>query len=215
MAVKLPDGATVSLQTAVGTSKTISAVTNANPAVATSTAHGLTNGTLITVTSGWSRLNNRVVRVANVTANTFDLEGIDASNVSLFPAGSGIGSALAITTFTQISQILDFSTSGGEQQFATFSFLEQDFETQAPTVTSAQSITIGIGDDPTLAGYIALKVAGEQRAIRALRMTLPDGSFILYNGYVSFNETPTVTKGQVMQVNASFSLLSRPVRYAS
>ena len=215
MAVKLPDGATVSLQTAVGTSKTISAVTNANPAVATSTAHGLTNGMLITVTSGWSRLNNRVVRVANVTANTFELEGIDASNVSLFPAGSGIGSALQITTFTPISQILDFSTSGGEQQFATFSFLEQDFETQAPTVTSAQSITIGIGDDPTLAGYIALKVAGEQRAIRALRMTLPDGSFILYNGYVSFNETPTVTKGQVMQVNASFSLLSRPVRYAS
>lgn len=215
MAVKLPDGATVSLQTAVGTSKTISAVTNANPAVATSTAHGFTNGMLITVTSGWSRLNNRVVRVANVTANTFELEGVDSSNVSLFPAGSGIGSALQITTFTQISQILDFSTSGGEQQFATFSFLEQDFETQAPTVTSAQSITIGIGDDPTLAGYIALKVAGEQRAIRALRMTLPDGSFILYNGYVSFNETPTVTKGQVMQVNASFSLLSRPVRYAS
>lgn len=215
MAVKLPDGATVSMQTAVGTSKTVSAVTNASPAVCTSTAHGLTNGTLVAVTSGWGRLNNRVFRIANVSTNAFDLEGLDSSSTTLYPAGSGIGSVLPITTFTQITQILDFTTSGGEQQFTTFSFLEQDFETQAPTVTSAQSISIGIGDDPALAGYIALKAAGEQRAVRALRMTLPDSSFILYYGYVSFNETPTVTKGEVMQVSASFSLLSRPVRYAS
>jgi len=215
MAVKLPDGATVSMQTAVGTSKTVTAVTNASTAVATSTAHGLSNGALVAVTSGWSRLNNRVLRVANVTANTFDLEGFDSSNLSLFPAGSGIGSVLPITTFTQITQILEFTTSGGEQQFTTFSFLEQDYETQEPTVTSAQSLSIGIGDDPALAGYIALKTAGEQRAVRALRMTLPDGSFILYYGTVSFNETPTVTKGEVMQVTATVSLKARPVRYAS
>lgn len=215
MAVKLPDGATVSMQTAVGTSKTVSAVTNASTAVATSTAHGLSNGAFVAFTSGWGRANNRVFRITNVTANTFDLEGLDSSSVTLYPAGSGIGSVLPITTFTQITQILDFTTSGGEQQFTTFSFLEQDFETQAPTVTSAQSISIGIGDDPALAGYIALKAAGEARAVRALRMTLPDSSFILYYGYVSFNETPTVTKGEVMQVSASFSLLSRPVRYAS
>lgn len=215
MAVKLPDGATVSMQTAVGSSKTVSAITNASPAVCTSTAHGLTNGTLVAVTSGWGRLNNRVFRIANVSTNAFDLEGLDSSSTTLYPAGSGVGSVLPITTFTQITQILDFTTSGGEQQFTTFSFLEQDFETQAPTVTSAQSIAIGIGDDPALAGYIALKAAGEARAVRALRMTLPDSSFILYYGYVSFNETPTVTKGEVMQVSASFSLLSRPVRYAS
>lgn len=215
MAVKLPDGATVSMQTAVGSSKTVSAITNASPAVCTSTAHGLTNGTLVAVTSGWGRLNNRVFRIANVSTNAFDLEGLDSSSTTLYPAGSGVGSVLPITTFTQITQILDFTTSGGEQQFTTFSFLEQDFETQAPTVTSAQSISIGIGDDPALAGYIALKAAGEARAVRALRMTLPDSSFILYYGYVSFNETPTVTKGEVMQVSASFSLLSRPVRYAS
>jgi hypothetical protein len=95
------------------------------------------------------------------------------------------------------------------------SFLEQNFETQIPTVTSAMSISIGIADDPSLSGYIALKAAADQRAIRALRLQLPDGSFILYNGYVSFNETPTVTKGQVMQVKATLSLLARPVRYAS
>jgi len=38
---------------------------------------------------------------------------------------------------------------------------------------------------------------------------------LLYNGYVSFNETPSMTKGEVMGVQATFSLLSRPVRYAA
>lgn len=215
MAARLPDGAVVSIATTYGTSKTVSAVTNANPGVATSTAHGMANGDIVAVTSGWSNLNNRIVRLAGVAANNFNLDGVDTSSTTLYPAGSGTGSVLPITAFTQITQIMGFSTSGGDQQFATFSFLEQNFETQIPTVFSAQTLSLDIADDPALAGYQALKAASDARAIRALKIAMPDGSFILYQGYVSFNETPTVTKGQVMQVKATFSLLSRPVRYAS
>jgi len=213
MAAKLPDGAIVSLATTYGTVLTVSGITNANPAVATSTAHSFVNGDIVTIVSGWSNLNNRVVRVSGITANTFNLEGIDTVSLTLYPAGSGGGTAQRISAFTQISQILDFSTSGGDQQFATFSFLEQNFETQIPTITSAQSITIGIADDPALAGYVALKVANDARAVRALRLVLPDNSLILYQGFVSFNETPTLTKGSVIAVSATFSLQSRPVRY--
>ena len=215
MSARLPDGAIVSLATTMGTAKTVSALTNATPGVATSTAHGFTDGDLVIMSSGWSNLNNRVVRVDNSAANAFDIEGIDTSSTTLFPAGSGTGTATEITAFTQITQIMGFQTSGGDQQFTNYSFLEQDFETQIPTITSAQTITIDIADDPSLAGYIALKAAAEARATRGLRITMPDGSFILYYGYVSFNETPTVSKGAVMQVKATFSLLGRPVRYAS
>jgi len=213
MAARLPDGAIVSLATAFGAQKAISAITNASPGVAASAAHGFANGDLVALTSGWSRLTNKVVRVVNAAAGTFGLDGIDTSNVALYPAGSGAGSALPITGWTQITQIMDFGTNGGDQQFASYSFLEQDFETQMPTVTSAMSINLAIADDPALPGYQALKVAAESRAIRALRLQLPDGSFILYQGYVSFNETPTLGKGQVMQVKANLSLLARPVRY--
>ncbi len=48
-----------------------------------------------------------------------------------------------------------------------------------------------------------------------MKVALPNGSVILYNGYVSFNETPTLTKGQVMQVRATISLQGRPVRYTA
>ena len=212
---RLPDGAIVSLATTYDSAKTVSALTNATPGVATSTAHGYADGDIIVMSSGWSNLNNRVVRVDGQTANTFEIEGIDTSSTTLFPTGSGTGTATEITAFTQITQIMGFATSGGDQQFATYSFLEQNFETQIPTIFSAQSITIDIADDPSLAGYIAIKAASDARAVRALKIAMPDGSTIYYNGYVSFNETPTVSKGQVMQVKATFSLLGKPTRYAA
>lgn len=215
MAARLPDGAIVSLATTYGTAKSVTAITNGNPGVATSTAHGLTNGAMLSVVSGWSNLNNRVVRVAGSVVNAFNLDGIDTTSVTQYPPGSGAGTVQEITAFTQISQIMGFTFSGGEQQFTNFSFLEQNFETQIPTILSAMSIKIDIADDPALPGYQALKAAGDARATRALRMALPDGSFIFYQGFVSFNETPSTTKGEIMQVSATLSLQSKPVRYLS
>ena len=215
MAVQLPNGFTIALATAYGAAKTVTAVTNANPGVATtSIAHGVTTGAFVEVTSGWQKLNSRIVRLAAAAGSAASYEGIDTSAVANYPIGTGIGSFREITAFTQISQITDLTTSGGEMQFSTFSFLENDFESQLPTQASAQSINIVIGDDPSLAGYIALKAAGEDRAIRALKMTSPTGGVIVYNGYVSFNETPTLSKGNINTVTATFSLLAKPTRYA-
>lgn len=215
MAVSLPNGVILSLATGYANSKSITAITNANPAVASSAAHGLSNGALVELKSGWQKLNERIVRVADAAAGTFALEGMNTLSPIQFPAGTGGGSVREITAFTQISQILEVSTSGGEMQFATYSFLENDFEAQIPTQASAQSLAITIADDPTLPGYKALQAAAELREVRALRVAFPNGSVLLYNGYVSFNETPTMTKGEVMGVQATFSLLSRPVRYAA
>lgn len=215
MSAKLPDGAIVTLSTTLGSAKTVSALTNANPGVATSTAHGFVNGDIVLMNSGWSNLNQKAVRVAGSVTNAFNLDGIDTSLTSLYPAGSGTGSASLVGGFTQISQIMGLTTQGGDQQYATFSFLEQNFETQLPTVFSAQSISLEIADDPSLPGYIALKAAADARAFRVLKLQLPDGSFILYYGQISFNETPSLNKGQVMVVKATFALQARPVRYAS
>ncbi|MDZ7863013.1 phage tail protein [Acidovorax sp.] len=213
MAVSLPDGATIAIATTYGSVKTVTAITNANPGVITSAAHGLLNGAFYELKSGWQKISDRVFKAANVATNALDVTGIDTTDTNRFAAGTGVGSLREITAWTQIPQILEFTTSGGDQQFANFSFLEEDYERQLPTVTSAQSIQIGIGDDPSLPGYQALKAAGEARAIRALKVTLPNGAVLLYNGFVSFNETPTLTKGSVMQVRATISLQGRPTRY--
>ena len=49
----VPTGTLFSVATTFGSAITVTAVTNANPAVCTATAHGLSNGDLIEVTSGW------------------------------------------------------------------------------------------------------------------------------------------------------------------
>lgn len=213
MSVSLPNGVLLSLATAYGANVAVTAITNANPAVATATAHGFTNGDILEVTSGWSRLNNRLVRVSGVTANTFNLEGIDATSVQNFPTGTGAGTVRRITGFTQIAQILELSSSGGEMQFVTYSFLEQDFESQLPTQSSPQTLSVTIADDQTLAGYIAMKAAANTRALTGLRAQLPNGSVLYYNGYVNFDETPSMTKNQLMGCKGGFSLQGRPVRY--
>jgi hypothetical protein len=216
MSVKLPNGVILAIATTYAAADTVSAVSNANPAVATtSLAHGITTGNFLEVTSGWAKLNQRVVRAAAAAGSSVAYEGIDATSVVNYPAGTGGGSVREITGWTQISQVLELSTSGGEMQFTNYSFLEQDFESQLPTQASPMSMTIQIADDATLPGYIALKNVADTRQLVALKCTLPDGSLIVYNGYMSFNETPSMTKNQIMAVTATFSLQNRPVRYAS
>lgn len=212
MSAKLPDGATVSIATTYATAKTVTAVTNAAPPVASSATHGLTANDIIALSSGWSGLNDRVFRVTAPTADTIGLLGADATNVQRYPVGGGAGSFRKITAFQQISQILGWETSGGDQQYVNYSYLEDDFERQLPSSFSAQSITITIADDATLPGYIALKAASDSRLVTAIRLALVDGSSVLYNGIISLNESPNVTKGQVVSVRASIALQSRPVR---
>ena len=60
MAARLPDGSTVSLAATYGAAKTITSISNANPAVATAAAHGFANGDLVVINSGWQRLNDRI-----------------------------------------------------------------------------------------------------------------------------------------------------------
>ena len=216
MAVSLPNGVVLALATTYAAADTVTVVSNASPAVATTSGtHGITTGNYLEVTSGWSRLNNRIVRAASAATTSVTYEGYDSSSTTTHPAGTGIGSVREITAWTQITQIMSASSSGGDMQFVQYSFLEQDFQSQLPTESSPVTITLDIADDPSLAGYIAVKAAAEARTLTGLKATMPNGSIILYNGYVSLTETPSFTKGQIMTVKATFSLQGLPIRYAS
>lgn len=215
MAVSLPNGSIVTMAAGYGSSLTVSAITNGNPGVATSTAHGLADGDFVEVTSGWSRLTERIVRVDNAATNTFDLEGINTTSVQRFPAGGGAGTVREITSWTQLAQITDSASEGGEQQFLTYQFLEAERENRIPTVKSAAGITFTIADDPALAGYILAQQANEDRLPRAVRVTLSNGGILLYNAYVTLSTIPSLTVNQLMTTQVTLSLLSDPVRYAS
>lgn len=214
MAVSLPNGAIVYIASAYGASKAMSVLTNANPGVATlASSHGVIEGDYIEVTSGWGSLNNKILKAGTVSVDDVALAGYDTSNTAVYPVGGGTGSVREITTWTQIAQILSTSTSGGDQQFANYQFLEADAETRIPTSKAASGMELSVADDPSLAGYIAASAANDDRLPRAIRIVLPSGSELLYNGYVSLNKTPSLTINEIMANQVTLSFIAEPVRY--
>lgn len=69
--------------------KTITNITKANPGVVTSTSHGFSNGDTIKIFDvvGMTEVNNRSFTVANVTANTFELSGVNTSSYTTYESG--------------------------------------------------------------------------------------------------------------------------------
>lgn len=215
MAYTLPDGSKLFLGTTFGSVLTVTAASNANPAVLTVAAHGLSAGAPFVLTSGWEDVDGRVYRVEDPLAGSFEVAGLDTTDTNLFTPGGGVGSIRPITGWQEIQQVLNPSTSGGEQQFATVEPLAKKNAIQLPTNFSPMTLTIPIGDDPTLPGYIALKAASDKREQRPLRIQKPNGATNYFFGYVSLNEVPSMTKGQVDTVTATFALQSLPTRYAT
>lgn len=215
MAVQLPNGSLVAIASGYGSPITTTALTNANPSVVTAAAHGLTDSDIIEVTSGWSRLTDKIVRVANAATGTFELEGINTTSTSVYAAGSGTGSVREITGWTQLAQITNSTSQGGEQQFLDYQFLEADAAKRIPTFKNPAGIEFRIAYDPDLAGYQLVQTANDDRLQRAVRVTLPDGSLLFYNAYISLGTIPSLTVNQLMEVVVTLSLLNEPVRYAS
>jgi hypothetical protein len=213
MSVSVPNGALVAIANGYSAAVPVTAVTNATPAVA-SAVNTFTAGDFVEFTSGWSRVTNKIVRVAAPSGTAFSLEGIDTTLTGIYPIAGGAGTARKVSGWTQLSQILKSDSSGGEQQFISYTFLESDAEKRIPTIKSAFGLTFSVADDATQPGFILAGAANDDRLPRAIRITLPSGSVLLFNGYISLNRTPSLTINELMAVEVTISLLAEPVRYA-
>jgi hypothetical protein len=78
----------------------ITAITKANPAVVTSTAHGLNNGEKVVIVDvgGMAEVNNLEFTVANKTANTFELSGINSTNYTTYTSGGTVAEIVEVTS---------------------------------------------------------------------------------------------------------------------
>jgi len=64
--------------------KTITGITQANPAVVTASSHGYSNGdeVIITAVNGMTQINGKRYKVANKTTNTFQVTDLDGNNIN-------------------------------------------------------------------------------------------------------------------------------------
>ena len=162
MSITMSNKSIFSVAKTYGTSKNMTAISNAVEAVATlEAAHGIIVGDIFEVSSGWGALNGRLVRAKVVDVNDVTLEGIDTTSVIKFPAGAGIGTIREVTAWDNVTQIESVSTSGGEQQFDNNSWLDDDEEREIPTIRSARGISLVVTDDPSLVYVATLRAAAD------------------------------------------------------
>jgi hypothetical protein len=92
-------------------SKNITAATKANPVVVTSAGHGFANGEIVRITgvSGMTQLNNNIYTVAGVTANTFQLSGVNGTGYNTYTGNGNVRSCLT----TACAPVVTTSTSHG------------------------------------------------------------------------------------------------------
>ena len=216
MSKTLATKAKFSIAKTYGASATMSAVTNASEAVATlSAGHGCTAGDYIEVTSGWSGLDGRILRVKTVSTNDVTLEGFNSTSTTTFPAGSGIGSVRRISAWDQLSQLKDVSTSGGERQYTDATTLDDDREVKVPTINSAMTMNIDFFDDPSLAWYATVAAASDTKATAALKIEMTSGAKIVANAYWGLNKMPSIKKNELLASTISLSFAGESTRYSS
>ena len=214
MTSRFINGAKHAVSTALAPAAAITAITNSNPAVASSAAPPA-EGSLVVLKSNWPELNDTVARVGAVTANTFELENVDTSDVIRFPAGEGIGTYEVASTFVSLSQVRDVDQSGGEQQFFTYQNIEDatSRQRQDPTFKNPMVMRVDMAYDPALPWYTVLDELDRAKEPVVLREILPGGDTIYYFGMLSFNKVPTKKPNEHMLVSATFSLYADPIRY--
>lgn len=213
MAYGFPEGSSQQFSQTFASAKTITAITNANPAVATSVAHGFTTGDEILVTSGWEDATDSVFKITVLTADTFSVLGLDSSNTGFFPVGTGAGTAQKISGWTAIPQVLTISASGGDARFTDVNLLSKRNGIKIPTGFNATSVTLSLAHDANQAGYITMLGISRNLSKVAFKQVISGGSVTYGYGYMSVSEFPKLNSNSVNTVDAAMTILGRSVSY--
>jgi hypothetical protein len=206
-------GVAVAMQSALAAADTISAITKANPAVVTATAHGLNNGDYVYLqVQGMYQLDAKVVRVANKTTDTFECEGVNSTSYETFSSGT----AEAITFGTTITTATSMAASGGDFEFIDTTTIHDLVRKQIPGTANPITYTFDNLWDIADAGQIAMKAATDAQALRAFKFTFGTGGPIMvFVGYVGFTGAPTGSAQDKVTASASINAFGTPTYYSS
>jgi hypothetical protein len=215
MAFYFPEGSVISVSQTFAAAKTITALTNANPAVATATSHGYSDNDEILLSSGWEDATDSVFQVDQSDANTFSILGLNTTDTTFFSAGAGTGSAYKISSWVTVPQVLTISASGGDPRFTNIQLLSRRNAINVPTGFNATSITLTLAHDPDDSNFQTLQSISRSLTKVAIKIAVGGGAVVYGYGYFAVSEVPSMNVNQVNSVQASMTLLGRAVSYAA
>lgn len=170
----------------------VTAISKANPAVATSAAHTLVAGRVgyFTGVEGMAQLEGQAARVAAPDANTFQLPGIDSTNYPDYTDGSFV----PVLTWATVAKATSYAIGGGEAESLNATVLLDDQAQTENGLLAAQTVTFNLlAEDAPAAAMQAIEQAALNDQALVFRITLKTGAQRIFRG------TPSMPGEDVQQ----------------
>lgn len=202
----------------------ISAITAASPPVVTITSHGFSDGDIVVIgavdgtastvdVGGMSEINGQVGRVANQTANTFELESIDGTDFTAF-SGS-VGTATEILTWSTLGDAQSINAAQGSPNRIDITTLLDDSIQYQFGLPDSPEIQITNLLNPLSASTAAVRAASLANDHLPVAVTFQNGNLLYFNSYVSAGDGFEMSSGQPATSVFTFTQVRRFVWYAS
>lgn len=213
MTIYTNSGLAMAMQSAVGATKTLTAISQAAPGVFTGTHDFIAGDLVLLEVQGMRQVNNRVFQVLSVsTTVSFQLEAIDgtgALDTTLFSAFTS-GTAKKVTLGTAVEGVQNFTSSGGEPKFVDTTTVHDLVDSQKVVGATARSFAMTFLWDPDNAGQQAMQTAFTADTPKAFKITWPSGKFMMFYGSIGFSGMIGGASQGVTTTPASVALLGAP-----
>lgn len=162
----------------------VDSVSQATVGVATETAHGLANNAVgfFSAVSGMVQLEDQAIRVKNVAANTFELQGLNTSLYSAYVSGNFTPAA----TFGTLGESTSYSIPDANTEDLDATTLLDVIDVIDAGNMAAQPLTLNVLAKEVLSTAMAFIEAAARTGTKILvRITLQQGAVRLYYGVPS------------------------------
>lgn len=170
------------IHTAVGLTKTITAISQANPCVVTAT-HDFVVGDIVVLDGivGMTELNGRAFRVSAIsTTVSFTLGGVDSTGYTAYASG---GTAIK-QTMTAVGNIKDFNIDQDPPTEIDTTNLDSTRKEFMIGLAGSWTMNCAMDTDPTDTGQTELTKAQNDGLVRTFTLTLASGKVFAGRGFV-------------------------------
>lgn len=203
---------TLEVENALGSPLTVTALTLADPGVATSAGHGMSNGEVVkfAVTDGMVEIDEQAVRVANVATDTFELEGLDTSAYSAWSAGTATPVS-SWYTLCQATTVNIGNAAPTELDGSDFCSKKQETLYGLPGSTSG---TIDVQHDAQLSALQKLKAANTSDLL-AFRVTWSNSYVTVFGALTAYSGGFNAALNQIVTGSIPVTIPNEIMEYAS
>jgi len=185
---KVWSGVSVAVQSVLGTASAITAITKANPGVASATSTPTIGDIVLINAAGMNQVDQRAFRVGTVDAGTsFQLEGEDTTLYSTFTSGS----YQKFTFGNSLNGVVNLAASGGDINWIDTTTISDTVKREQAGVANALTYAMEALWDPTDTGLKALRAAFDVKGNLGFGFTFADGSKMYGYGAVGASLAPT------------------------